>query len=334
MKWLLVAIDHGPSQTLEPLAASPDFYKFEYSDFNVLTCNWSGYLQNNFVDGVIVGTSRSDLGFKCESDCRVAATKLCLPIVVIEDFPGNYQTVGGANTDLLFIEDISLKDSLYGEAGFDILAGSTIRYDPLRRIVHEIRKKYYSSLANSNARKKILWIGQPETEECLRTLSNLMPDLVALGCDLMFKAHPRDIGYQQGDYQDLLDGCGLSVVDVTEYSVDASLALAPNFVVTQFSSVAVEASFYGIPSCYVLYPEVGGKLLFEMCGYTIPPICQSGGSVLIDCCDDQKEILEKILFDCEYRGEIIEKFDVYYETFDLVANSVLKNIDNIVGFDR
>jgi hypothetical protein len=58
------------------------------------------------------------------------------------------------------------------------------------------------------------------------------------------------------------------------------VTLARDFqlVVTQFSSVAVEAGFLGIPSLHVLLAQAGGGALQAMKGYNTPAVCAAGAA--------------------------------------------------------
>jgi len=331
MPWLMTAVDSGPKNTLLPLTSFPEFRWAENLNQVKTIDQWAREIENTKADGVIVGTSCSELGAIQESNFRIAATKIGCSTTVIEDYPGNYRHIQSATTQLLLVESDSVKKISKESLGIYapvIEVGSTLRYDPFRVGMEKARISYKQNLESFQDSCRLMWIGQPETYDALSTLDRLLPDIVRLGAKLIFKAHPRDRGYFNGAYSELLSSDEVDVIDISNLSFEKCIALAPCAVVTQFSSMAVEMGFFGIPSVHVLYPDIGGSRLQDMTGYSTPPLCMAGGSTVIKDMDKQYELLEKVLFDSVYRKSLIEHFDHYFQNSKPVAEGVAAVIDH------
>src|SRR5262249_5788576 len=86
--FVLVAGDDGPRAALAPLAAAGARWDAGVGGARLLVC----------------GTSQSEQGFLREKNARLEAARAGLPIVCIEDFPGNYRPVEGAPVRLVVVE--------------------------------------------------------------------------------------------------------------------------------------------------------------------------------------------------------------------------------------
>ena len=89
MKCCLYAVDGGPKETLRALAPRKDF-DWVKSDAPSSFFDWQSYFESEAIDAVAVGTSRSEHGAASESRFRIAAKHAGLPIIAIEDYPGNW----------------------------------------------------------------------------------------------------------------------------------------------------------------------------------------------------------------------------------------------------
>jgi hypothetical protein len=194
--------------------------------------------------------------------------------------------------------------------------GPNIRYDGLRRRLDQLRSAH-TETANS-----ILWIGQPETNDGIRTLHRLLPVLAARSVRVWLRAHPRDAGYGWGAY------AGLAVEDVTSLPLEECLARRPRLVVTQFSSVAIEAGFWGIPSLNVLFPDAGGRTLAAKKGYSVPPWCEQGAAFLIVNEEDTKKVLDRALRSGDARNAAMQAFDRYFKVREEGAPMVINLLYN------
>jgi len=280
-----VAVDHGPRATLEAIAARIPGTSALESGTELLIC----------------GTSDTVAGREVEARARIAARERGVPFVVIEDFPGNYTAVPNGAPDALFVEsEFAAGLARSKEAALRVQVVPAVRYDPLRRRLPELR-------AVQSSEDAVLWIGQPETADSLETLRRLLAPLAALQCRVWMRAHPRDEGYARGAY------AGLQVENVTALPLEECLARRPALVITQFSSVAIEAGFWGIPALNVLFNDVGSRTLFAKKGYSVPPWCEAGASFLIVERPHVHEILDQALGSAEARRGVQEAFDDYFK---------------------
>ena len=104
--------------------------------------------------GLFCGSSQSDKGFQFERNLRIAAFRVGLPIICIEDYPGNYNDVNETETSILIVENkFSLR--LYKNRGIRVsnfLIFPSIRYDYLSPGVDGGLEKYLNH--------SVLWAGQ------------------------------------------------------------------------------------------------------------------------------------------------------------------------------
>jgi hypothetical protein len=157
--------------------------------------------------------------------------------------------------------------------GLAVHVGPAPRYDALRRELRALR-----AAETRRADDVVLWIGQPETTDALRTLAALLPPLQARRATLWFRAHPRDAGYAAGAYAEIFARAREAIEDMTPSSLDECLRRRPRLAITHFSSAAVEAGFWGIPSLSVLLPNAGAGTLARKKGYS-PAMVRGGRRV-------------------------------------------------------
>lgn len=315
---LLVAADAGPRAALYPLQEPFGIPLADTGRSDAATDGyWLGLIRESGVRGVVCGTSDTPAGRAIEAGARRAAAAHGVPVAAIEDFPGNYYDVSGGAVALLVVESESaaaLTRTKWQSACPPLAVLSPARYDRERRAAAALRTRVREQWHASSTPRAILWAGQPETLDCLRTLAAVLPALKRLGASLLFKAHPRDAGHVVGAYRPLIEASDIAVEDVTALSVADAMALAPRAVITQFSSVAIEAGFHGIPSVSVLLPEAGGARLREKKGYGVPPCCAAGAAVCVTDADALPGALASTLVDESGRENIIRCFDAYFST--------------------
>lgn len=271
---------------------------------------------------LVAGTSQSDSGFALEYEARQRAAQWGVPIACVEDFPGNYRPVAEAPTRLLVVE-AGFSRALYAERlGQDAPPMTVIppaRYDGLRG---PRRAGVRSGLPHP-----VLWAGQPETEACLATLRAVAHVLGQADVLLLFRAHPRDAGWGSGAYRGLL--AGLRHLDVTPEPLSGTLGRPLRLVVTQYSSVAIEAGFLGVPSLHVLLPDAGEALLFAQKGYRVPMPCAAGASFLARHAGDIRTF-DVALHDDEARAAVMAKFRALYATETPQADRLRATIAGII----
>jgi hypothetical protein len=307
-----------------------------------LTCTtddyWHELIRSQNSRGLVCGASDSASGRAVEASARRAAVAAGIPIVVIEDFPGNYYEVPGGSVDLLIVESapvVALTRNKFGASCPPTKALGLARYDPLRRAAPSRRSMLRDTGIAQEGRVSVLWAGQPETNDCLATLKVLLPLLAARGLELLFKAHPRDAGYNSGAYRSLLASAGVAYRDITHLSVADALLLAPRLVITQFSSTAIEAGFSGIPGLNVLLPDAGGARLLEKKGYRAPLHCAEGAAGCVMHGNELAGMLYRLIDDKTARENLIHCFDSYFCTQELMLprlRAVIENLFQNKGF--
>jgi hypothetical protein len=327
---IFVAVDDGPQQTLEPLAAHWSIAIADCADPAAVDDSyWEQAIKKAGASVLFCGTSDSSRGREIEPSARRAAAKAGIATVAIEDYPGNYRDVASAHTAMLVVESelvAKLVRSKLGQQCPLVAVVSPPRYDAYRQQAHALRQRVRLEWCNrSRGRPSVLWAGQPETADSLATLRALLPAFRSQRVGLLFKAHPRDPGYRAGAYSAVLEG--LPWRDVTALSVSDALALAPQLVVTQFSSVAIEAGFYGIPSLGVLLPNAGGARLLEKKGYPVPPYCEYGATALADSVQRVEREFSSTLCDETRRARIIRCFDDYFHTSEIMLPKLVAKFE-------
>ena len=292
-----LAIDHGPRLTLEALAAR---LPGEWLD---AAAQCSRALSARGVELLICGTSDSAAARELEAGARSAAAALGVPTVLVEDFPGNFSAAPAPPPRLLVVESAFAADLARRKVpGLRVHIGPSLRYDTVRSKLDSLR-----SARASDVRDAVLWIGQPETADALRTLDALMPALRARHCALWFRAHPRDAGYARAVY------ASLPIEDMTARPLDECLARRPRLVITQFSSVAVGAGFWGIPSLNVLLSDAGSARLLERKGYARPPWCDAGAAFVAQRASEIESVLTAALDSESARRGVLARFDEYFK---------------------
>ncbi|MEQ1772385.1 MAG: hypothetical protein ABL891_01265 [Burkholderiales bacterium] len=293
---------------------------------------WHELIRLRNARGLVCGTSDSPAGRALEASARRAAVVAGVPIAVIEDFPGNYYEVPSGSADFLVVESAAvaaLTRRKFGGSCPQIKALSLARYDPHRRAAPSRRSIRRDKDIGQKGQVSVLWAGQPETPDCLVTLSILLPLLAARGIELLFKAHPRDAGYSSGAYRALLANAGIVSHDVTHLSVEEALLLAPRLVITQFSSAAIEAGFFGIPSLNIVLPDAGGARLLEKKGYQAPLHCAEGAAGCVMRSDELAGVLYPLIDDKTARENLIRCFDAYFCTAELMLPHLSAMIENL-----
>jgi len=314
---LFVAADDGPRDTLRPVSQHCGTSLTDVRS-NAAGDNgfWSTLLAKRRPALMVVGTSNSTRGRCIESVARCAATRAGIPVAAIEDYPGNYFEVPDSATRLLIVE------SAFSERVYRARPNPP----PPIAVVAPARYDHWRGRARRTvvpqAPHAVLWAGQPETEACIATLEWLLAQFGDLPAQLLLRAHPRDPAFGGRVYSALCERTGIKCLDVSKEPVEATLARRLDLVVTQFSSVAVDAGFAGVPSLHVLLPHAGGELLRRLKGYDIPAICDAGAAFLATG-GPQDAPLRMALLDPAARERVMVRFRTLYAaeapTVQLVA---------------
>jgi hypothetical protein len=333
---LLIGVDGGSREAVLPLAAYPSFSAPAIEEARAGSAGyWDQTYEVLGAAGIAIGTSDSSAGRAIETQARLAAARRRMKIVAIEDYPGNYFDVPGAPTDLVVAESAcseAIYRERYGDACPPLAIFCSARYDHYRVRARELRRAA-SARWSEPGPPKILWAGQPESEDCIESLRRIAPAIAATGATLLLKAHPRDPLHPGGDYARLLGALALTHADVTHLSAAESLELAPQLVLTQFSSVAIEAGFFGIPALHLLYHEVGGARLRQKKGFGVPPYCRTGAGWYLQESGTELDALRRALFDPAARASVIGCFDDFFATRDVVAPRLAQHLAHVMGLD-
>jgi hypothetical protein len=325
----LVAHDKGPFQTLLHLSRYDQFF-FVDSIHNLESIDhWIEALSKLNVVGVVLSTSKSESGFIVESFCCIAAKELGLLVVVIEDYPFNFNSAIRSFVDLILVESDFVKNEYLRSGMFDVESietGALIRYENIRAVALSLRQR---STNRIDKKSRVLWLGQPETHNCLASLERIMPSIKSLGLNLDFRAHPDDFGYYDADnYANLFYNYKDCLEDVSFLKIDSCVQRNPIFAITQFSSLAIELGFQGIPSLHLLYEDLGGAFFLHKNGRVKPVICEVGASPIITKAGEEYSALSKLKLE-SYRNSIIDAFNNYYS----INSSLLSIINKINALD-
>jgi hypothetical protein len=171
-----------------------------------------------------------------------------------------------------------------------------------------------------------LWIGQPETNPSVEVLTQILPILKDANIVMYFKAHPRDDGYALGSYRTLFSSFKDQFFDVSDLSISDCIALAPSLLITRFSSLAITAGYYGIPSLHILYNEIEKNYYRKMYMNRYPVICELGASFLISSKNNQKQELYRAIFDEDARIKVFQNFIKHYRTDENYCKMVTDKI--------
>ena len=315
---MLVAVDDGPRAALQPLAEHWKLQLCDTQDFEAdHQQSWDERFGRAATRLLVIGTSDSAHGRQVEASARRAAVHCGIPIAAIEDFPGNYSRIADGSASLLVVESEfsrELNRTKLQQCCPRIMVIAPARYDHYRERNLELRSNTARCWDAPNSARLVMWAGQPETQDAINTLAALIPALRTENVAVLFKAHPRDRGYQDGVYQKLFAQAGVPYQDITASTVAEVLALAPRLVITQFSSVAVEAGFYGVPALHVLLANMGADRLLAKKGYPVPPLCLVGGAALVTDLRQLGRELSRALHNPVFRAGLIGCFDDYFKT--------------------
>lgn len=328
MSWLFVAVHLGPYHSLVPVErALGEDVVFVVDGVASLQRHADGAphlavgdIERRYGDlaglvaalrprALVRGTSDDVAGANIEQAAAAAATKAGVAVFIVEDFPGNHWP-GPERLDGLFVEDdgAAALQRARGVPGDRVYPTGNPRYDALRTIDAAEQRAITRHRLGLDVAPVTLWVGQPDAEASYRTLEVVLPRLARLGATLLFRAHPRDGAWEAGRYDALLAGARLRAIDVTRVPDVVGLCCASDLVVTQFSSVAVEAGFLGTPALFVVLPGLGADYLRERKGYAVPPWGVAGAAFVADTDAATGDIVERALCDPNARRAVRAAF--------------------------
>ena len=324
--YLFASVHMGPYLTIQSLEAALGIEKIchlvdgisketrskaglAYLDLEVVEKHWTSLpelIERTGIKAVIRSTSEDATEPNVETKASLAAAEAGIPVFVIEDFPGNYWPQCSEKLDGLFVEDDSIIE-LHCNRGVDpsvVHNSGNPRYDTLaNHDRHELAAQVRGQLRLGDE-KVVLWAGQPNGDDSYHALTRLIENFPDEQFTLLFKAHPRDKAYSEGQYLKILAKASVTVLDVTANSNALGLYCASDLVVTQFSSAGVEASYMGVPTLYALFDDLGKRYLMAQKGYASLPWFKENCSFVIEKEDEIKGMLEVAIFD-EFKRETV-----------------------------
>lgn len=287
------------------------------------------------VMALIVGTSEGLPPDNLETRVATAARQAGVPIFVIEDFPGNFAGPSDRAVHGLFVEDTWVGE-LHRDRGIpsEVIHGlGNPRYDGLRGLPREeIRNRIRARLGLGEG-PVVLWAGQPDGTNSFHTLERIAPWLAKTGATLLMKAHPRDDLYAQGIYSRITSGLKSSL-DVTAERETVGLCCASDLVITQFSSVGVEALYLGTPTVFALFEDLGQAYLRRQKGYGVVPWAANGCAFLLQSSGETHACMEAALFDERERSRRLENFERSYGSRPPSGPAIAATISRTLGLAR
>lgn len=267
------------------------------------------FLRTQGIQAILCGTSDGLTEGNLEESVCVAATELDIPVFVVEDFPGNFRHYKRFRLDALFVEDDSvcrLHESRGVAQGIALGLGNP-RYDDLRQVDRFTLRERTRSQLGITGGKVVLWVGQPDGANSYKTIERILPTILSSGAMLLFKAHPRDTLYASGAYKRLLPSSDVCL-DVTDVKDTIFLCCAADLVLTQFSSVGVEAGYLGTPVLYILFDELGMAYLRKHKGYEVVLWASESCAFLLRSSDSIQEVFKTALFNGVARSMVRQRF--------------------------
>ena len=351
--FLLVAVHKGPYLSIEPLeeelGTDRVLYLVEgvskeyraqkglpFLDLTEIESRWGSledFLYQTGVKAVIRSSSEDVLERNAEELCSEAATKLSVPVFVIEDFPGNYWHNSSSRLDGLFVEDEPLR-GLHEARGVDpevIYNRGNPRYNVLSTLDKGARGKETRRALGLRDERVVVWAGQPDGDNSFLALERLFSGFGDWRVSLLFRAHPRDRAYAAGGYEKLLASTPMKVLDVSTFEDTIGLYCASDLVVTQFSSAGVEAGYLGVPAVFVLFDDLGKEYLRLFKGYDMPPWCVNGCTFVIEEEEEVKDVLDRAVFDASAREEVLTSFQNRFVARADGARTIADRIRSVSG---
>ncbi len=82
----------------------------------------------------------------------------------------------------------------------------------------------------------------------------------------------------------------------------------PRIILTHYSSLSIEAGFYGIPTINILFENAARKTLELQKGYNELPWCLEGGAISVNDVSKFQIYLAKLIFDMKLRQTVLSNF--------------------------
>ncbi|MBC8279206.1 MAG: hypothetical protein H8E48_00325, partial [Chloroflexi bacterium] len=207
---------------------------------------------------------------------------------------------------------------------------NNVRYAHLKNVDKTALRDQTRGALDLTNETVMLWAGQPDDKNSYLALERLLPSINELGALLLFRPHPRDEYFATGAYTSLLQESKVRYIDVSYFPDITGLVCAADLVATQFSSVAVEAGHLGIPSLYVLFPDLGQQFLLDHKGYRFPPWCNDGCAYLIERENQVQSVLSEALNNQISRKQVCTNFSSRFGSTTEDIEVILQHITRII----
>lgn len=307
-----------------------------YVDSGQVTEKW-GNFENLLVEGkveaVIRSTSEESAAGNVEMLATRAADNLKIPVFVVEDFPGNYQPAPDEPLAGLFVDDDSML-KIHRSRGIDrdkIFTTGNPRYDWLQTVDRvRARRRTRKALGLGNERVAF-WAGQPDDDNSYLTLKRILEHFPKSGPTILFRAHPRDQAFNAGRYEQLIEAGPVKIIDVTDWPDNIDLCCASDLVITQFSSVAVEASHLGVPAMFVLFEDLGQRFFRKLKDYDRPLWCEDGCAFVIEHPGEIMSVIHSATQDESAREAVKANFQRRFGVRNNSAKLIADRIKEVVS---
>ncbi len=260
------------------------------------------FLRRGGYRALVRGVSKTPVRDNLETRLSTAAAKAGLPVYAIEDYPGNY-TPDQPRADGLFVEFPSAK-ALHLRRGLrpsSVHVTGNPRYACVQSPPTRAERTALRARLGIGDEPAVLWAGQPNRMGNAGTLKALLPHLRKHRATLLYRSHP----YTPAD---AVRTPGIKVIDVTAESDPIALARAADLVGTQFSTLAVEAGYAGVPGLFILLPGLGLDRHIGSTGEATPPWCGEGLAFLARSRSELGPALARALGDRASRARVLRGF--------------------------
>ena len=307
-----------------------------YMDMEAMKLQWVNlerFMKKAGITAVIRSTSENVTEIDVEHLATDSASRLGIPVFVVEDFAGNYRSTTEQRLGGLFVED-QFTAEIHSARGIDPAAIYTTgnpRYTGLNQVDSKNERQKTRAALGLADEPVMLWTGQLDDLNSYLAWERILDRCRTLEATHLFRAHPRDPMYISGEYQSLLAAKGLKIIDVSTHPDNQGLYCAADLVVTQFSSAGVEASHLGTPALFVLFDDLGKQYLREHKGYDSLPWCDGSSSYFVEHEDDLLDVIGDALFDLESRSEVVTSFQNLFGVNEDCPKNIAKHVVDLMA---
>lgn len=294
----------------------PDFLSFPHQ-------NPMSFIKGFTEDAVLTGSSAiPSISVVLNYDAHLKG----VPAFALEDYPGAYfynlgklfERVPEAKPDYLFVMNdwakrINLSNSTSLPEKKIIITGDPAMDKISTLDKAKTRNDFRHKAGISESETMLAWFGQDNNEVTVESLRVFLKGLEILNPKnyrLAVRLHPRDNTSKEA-YDALFAPFRDRLVDAsraTEPDAQKVIAAA-DLVINERSTLAMQSAALGIPVISISIPEINQRY-GVMIGLRVPVI-EDGTSPLVDKPDGMAEVLEKVLFNPEFRHDLDDKMKTW-----------------------